>query len=96
MLIEIDGVPAHAEDGWVGRAARIGEALVSFNGHVGRCLITSRHPETGTVDLPTLELLSGYRSRLSTTEPLAFGIHGEVLEPGTVRLGDAVQLDGSG
>jgi uncharacterized protein YcbX len=62
---------------------------VAFRGHVGRCLVTSQSPDTGVVDLPTLELLS-YRRGAATTEPLAFGVFGEVLEPGTVRIGDSV------
>jgi MOSC domain-containing protein len=90
MLIEIDGVTAHAEDGWVGRAVRIGEATAGFGGHVGRCLITSRDPDTGRIDLPTLDMLDDYRNGVDTTEPLPFGIYGQVLEPGTVHVGDAV------
>ena len=90
MLIEIDGVAAHAEDHWVGSAVQIGGAKVEFGGHVGRCVITTRDPDTGVVDLPTLKMLGSYRLDLDTTEPLAFGIHGRVLEPGTVRVGDAV------
>jgi uncharacterized protein YcbX len=93
MLIEVSGVAAHAEDAWVGRRLRIGGARVTPRGHVGRCLVTSRHPETGVVDLPTLDLLRSYRGEEETTEPLPFGIYGEVLEPGTVRLGDAVTVD---
>ena len=92
MLIEVDGVDAHAEDGWVGRPVRIGEAVVRPRGHVGRCVITTRDPDTGDGDLPTLKLLAGYRRDLDTTEPLAFGIYGEVLEPGAVRLGDPVAV----
>ena len=90
MLIEIDGVDAHAEDGWVGRRVRIGEAEMTFNGHVGRCLTTSRDPDSGAVTLPTLEVLRAYRGELDSTEPLPFGIYGEVVSPGTVRVGDAV------
>ncbi len=90
MLIEIDGVEAHTEDSWVGREVRLGAAKVEFGGHVGRCVITTRDPDTGAVDLPTLKMLGSYRLDLDTTEPLAFGIHGRVLEPGTVRVGDAV------
>ncbi len=89
MLIEVAGPRAHQEDEWVGRTARMGEALVAVRGHVGRCLVTSQNPDSGVVDLPTLDLLS-YRRGLGTTEPLAFGVFGEVLEPGPVRLGDAV------
>jgi len=90
MLVEIDGVGAHGEDAWVARDVRVGAALVRMRGHVGRCVVTTRHPETGEVDLPTLELLASYRRDAETTEPLAFGIYGEVVEPGRVRVGDAV------
>jgi uncharacterized protein YcbX len=93
MLIEVDGVAAHEEDGWVGRTVTVGEAVIGFEGHVGRCLITSRDPDTGTVDLPTLDILREYRGDAKTTEPLAFGIYGRVLEPGTIRVGDPVVVD---
>jgi uncharacterized protein YcbX len=92
MLVEVEGVRAHEEDSWVGRVARLGEAAVRFNGHVGRCLVTSRDPESGELDLPTLDLLRSYRGELARTEPLPFGVYGEVLEPGMVRVGDRVEL----
>jgi uncharacterized protein len=94
MLIEIDGVGAHDEDRWVGRRARVGGALIAWGGHVGRCLITSRDPETGEIDLPTLDVLGTYRGSLESTEPLPFGIYGRVLEPGFVTVGDPVALEG--
>ncbi len=90
MTIEIDGVEPFAEDAWVGRELRVGDALVRLRGHVGRCIVTSRHPESGVVDLPTLELLRSFRADAPTSEPLAFGVYGEVLEPGAVALGDAL------
>jgi uncharacterized protein YcbX len=92
MLIELDGLDAHAEDDWVGAAVRLGEATVRFHGHVGRCLVTSRDPEHGAVDLPTLDLLGAYRRSADTTEPLALGIFGEVIAPGRVRVGDGVDV----
>jgi len=94
MLVEIDGVGAHEEDGWLGVDVRVGAALVRFAGHVGRCSITTRHPESGVVDLPTLDILREYRGGLETTEPLAFGVYGEVLEGGVVAVGDAVVVVG--
>ena len=93
MLVEVSGLAAHAEDGWVGREVRVGDALVRMHGHVGRCLVTGRNPDSGVSDLDTLELLRSYRTRIATTEPLACGIYGEVIEPGAVRLGDAVALN---
>lgn len=92
MLIEIDGVEAHAEDGWTGRSVRVGEAVVRVRGNVGRCLVTSYDPDTGQVTLPTLELLGAYRREVPSTEPLPFGVYAEVLAPGPVRVGDAVAV----
>ena len=92
MLVEINGVGAHEEDEWVGHRVQIGAARVAIRGHVGRCLVTSQSPDTGIVDMPTLKLLA-YRRDLPTTERLAFGVFGEVLEPGSVRIGDSVAPD---
>ncbi len=90
MLFEIDGVGAHEEDEWIDRPLRIGEAVITLRGHVGRCAITTRDPDTGTRDLDTLGALSKYRRDLPTTERLACGVYGEITQPGTVRVGDAV------
>ncbi len=93
MSIEIAGAAAFAEDGWLGRDVRIGEeAVIRPKGHVGRCLITSRDPETGRIDVPTLELLRRLRGAEPTTEPLALGVYGAVVRAGTVAVGDAVAL----
>jgi uncharacterized protein YcbX len=92
MLIEVDGVSPHAEDDWVGREARVGEATVRFEGHVGRCVVTSRDPDTGEKTMPMLDLLKAYRSEVPTTEDLAFGVFGSVVSGGVVRLGDTLIL----
>jgi uncharacterized protein YcbX len=89
MLFEIDGVSAHEEDTWIGGKVRIGDATVVFNGDIGRCIVTSRDPATGVVDLATLVTLASYR-RDGVTEPLPFGVYGSVLTPGRVRVGDSV------
>jgi uncharacterized protein YcbX len=94
MLIEVDGTGPHDEDGWVGRTLRIGDAALRGGGHVGRCVITNRDPDTGEIDLQTLKILGRYRRDLDTTEPVAFGIYGEVLRPGAVSVGDVVLVDG--
>ena len=87
MLFEIDGVSAHEEDTWIGTKVRLGEATVVFNGDIGRCIVTSRDPDTGVIDLPTLVTLASYR-RDGAAESLPFGIYGSVLIPGRVRVGD--------
>jgi MOSC domain-containing protein len=92
MLIEIDGVTAHEEDRWVGQTVSIGDAQLRFGGHVGRCLVTSRDPDSGEIDLPTLEILGTYRHEIASTEPLPFGVYGRVLREGTITVGDRVTL----
>jgi uncharacterized protein YcbX len=92
MSIEVSGTAPHEEDAWIGRELELGGARVLLLGHVGRCIVTSRHPESGVVDLPTLEILRDYRADAETTEPLAFGVHGSVLREGLVNVGDRVEL----
>lgn len=87
MLFEIDGAGEHEEDTWIGGRLQIGEATVTFNGDVGRCVVTSRDPDTGVVDLPTLAALAAYR-REGVAESLPLGVYGSVVAPGRVRVGD--------
>lgn len=94
MLFGIDGVEAHEEDSWLDRAVRIGGATVRVRGNVGRCIVTSRDPDTGMRNLSTLDVLAEYRSGVETTEPLPFGVWGEIIRPGPVGLGDGVELEG--
>jgi hypothetical protein len=91
MLFEIDGVEAHAEDDWIGNRVAIGDAVVAPVGNVGRCAVTTKNPDTGEVDLDTLKTLAAYRPD-GRTEPLPFGVHAAVAQPGRVRVGDAVHL----
>ena len=90
MTFGIDGLEAHEEDGWIGREVRVGDAVVRVEGNVGRCAATTRQPETGVVDFKTLHHLKAYRDEVPTTEPLPFGVHARVLQPGRVRVGDPV------
>jgi uncharacterized protein YcbX len=92
MTFGVDGLEAHEEDGWVGREVRAGDALLQVAGNVGRCALTTRNAETGVVDLKTLHHLNAYRGQLATTERLPFGVHARVVQPGRVRVGDAVGL----
>jgi uncharacterized protein YcbX len=92
MNFGISGVEPYAEDELIGRSVQIGAAVVKPRGHVGRCLITSRHPDTGEIDLDTLKILATYRRDLDTTEDLAFGVFGQVEQPGRIRVGDPVSV----
>ena len=63
----------------------------SLRGNIGRCSITQQDPETGVKSFDTLKLIHEARGQMPTTEPLPFGVHAEVVEPGRVAVGDAVE-----
>ena len=92
MTIGVDGVEAHAEDDWIGERVRVGGAVVAVRAHVGRCAVTTRDPDTGIRDLDTLGVIAEYRAEVETREPLPFGVWCEVVEPGAVAVGDAVEV----
>jgi uncharacterized protein YcbX len=94
MTIGVDGVEAHAEDTWLGRQVRLGEALVAVRGNVGRCAVTTLDPDRGVRDLDTLGTIAAYRGDVPTSEPLPFGVWCEVVEPGRVAVGDPVEPAG--
>ena len=93
MNFGIDGLREHEEDEWLGRRVRIGEAVVVPIGNVGRCAVTTQNPDTGAPDLDTLKALAAYRPGIDATEPLPFGVHAAVANPGRVSVGDPVELD---
>ena len=90
MLFEVDGVEPYAEETWIGRDVRIGEAVVRPHGNVGRCVVTTCDPDTATRDFDTLKVLAAHRKDVETSEPLPLGVVGKVVTPGRVRVGDAV------
>jgi uncharacterized protein YcbX len=92
MTVGVAGIGPFSEEGWLGSSLRIGEAVVRVAGNVGRCAVTTQDPDSGSVDLPTLDLLHELRHDVPTTEPLPFGVWGEVAVPGRVRVGDPLEL----
>ena len=90
MLFGVEGVDPHEEDSWIGREVALGDAVIGVTGNVGRCMVTTRNPDSGVADLDTLRLLAGYRGVVETTEPLPFGVVGRVVSGGRVRVGDMV------
>jgi MOSC domain-containing protein len=91
MLIGIEGIDPHEEDGWLGRLVDVGSATVRPVAHCGRCAVTTQDPDTGAVTLDTLRVLGEYRGAVASLEPLPFGVWGEVVTAGRVRLGDPVR-----
>jgi uncharacterized protein YcbX len=92
MSVVVDGIEAYGEDAWLGRRVRLGEVIVAPHGNVGRCAVTTHDPDTGRRSLDTLQLLAETRADVPTTEALPFGVWGQVLVPGRIRLGDEVAV----
>ena len=90
MLIGIAGGEPHAEDSWIGRDVAIGDAVVRVHEQVARCAITTKNPDDGERDLDTLRVIKGYRG-VRGKNHVDFGVYGEVVRPGRVRVGDAVE-----
>ena len=89
MLLELAGARPHQEDEWMKRDVRIGEVVVRVNAFDPRCVITTQDPETGLRDIPTLHTIKAYRG-LRDGKHIDFGVYADVVEPGTIRVGDPV------
>ena len=91
LLLQLDGCEPREEHGWTGRRLRVGDAIIEAGGPVPRCVVTTQDPNTGGRDLDTLGILARYRGK-PDGKHVEFGIYGTVVEPGTVHLGDRVEL----
>lgn len=92
MTIELEGVrEPHEEDTWESRRVRIGEAVLRVGDQVPRCVVTTLDPATGRKDFPTLHVIKEYRG-VTRKGNVHFGVYADVEVPGTVRVGDALEL----
>ena len=87
MLVELEHTAPYEEDTWVGRTVRLGEAVVQVTHPLERCVIITQSPATGEKDWDGLHVLAQERG-----PDLCLGVIAEVLQPGSVRLGDPVVL----
>jgi uncharacterized protein len=90
MLVHVAGTRPHEEDDWLGREVRIGDAVVRLTKQDGRCRMTTRNPETGIRDFDTLKAIKAYRG-LRNGKSIDFGVYGDVVAPGRIRVGDPVE-----
>jgi uncharacterized protein YcbX len=91
MLVEVDGCERpHEEDEWIGTRVRIGDAVVRVAQPIPRCAVTTQDPGSGIRDFRTLHVIKDYRG-IRGGKYLDFGVGAEVLEPGVVRVGAAVE-----
>jgi uncharacterized protein len=94
MLIEFSSDQPHIEDSWDGKLLQVGDALLRGGGPVKRCAATTRDPDSGSVNLQTLRLIMGYRGRQDSVSGVGayFGSYADVVEPGTISVGDTLSL----
>ena len=87
MLFELDGCEPYEEDTWSGRLLRLGDARIRVGGQIPRCAVTTYDPESGSRDFGTLHAIKQLRGE-NAERKLPFGVYGEVVESGMVRVGD--------
>ena len=88
MLLELDGLYPLAEEEWRDRQVRAGDALLLVGRPTPRCAVPSANPDTGCRNRDVLRELLDARGDVDGEACL--GVYAEVLEPGTVRVGDEV------
>jgi uncharacterized protein YcbX len=88
MLLELEGLEPLAEEEWRSRRVRAGEAVLLVGEPTPRCAVPSASPDTGVRDRDVLRELVERRGRVGGE--VCLGVYAEVLEPGRVRVGDAV------
>jgi uncharacterized protein len=84
VVIELDrDHDAFCESDWVGRDIGLGQAVVRIVSPTERCVVTTIDPDTLDRDRVVLSELAVRRDNL-------FGVYGQVVCPGWVRIGDPV------
>ncbi len=87
--VVVDGAPAWAEDGWVGRHVRIGEVRFRMPKPCARCVLTTNDQETGERGREPLRTLG---QRRNINQELLFGMNLIPDNAGVLRIGDPVEL----
>ncbi len=83
--IVIDGVDGIDEFGWPGAELHIGDVVIALDSRRGRCPMTTVDPDTLEVDRGVLkDIIARFDGKLA--------LNAEVLRPGTIRVGDSVEL----
>ena len=84
----VDGWEPWAEQALVGRDLRIGAVVLHLAEPIQRCKATMANPATGLRDVDTLQ---GLRDHAGAQN---FGLYARVVQGGTLRPGDAVEVVG--
>src|SRR4051794_34531939 len=83
--IVVGGVEGLAERDWPGRGLRIGPVVIGLDSLRQRCVMTTFHPDTLAQD-------AGVLRRLVRDFGGELALNASIVEPGTIRVGDTVEL----
>lgn len=87
--IVVAGAPAWAEDDWIGRRLRLGDLVVRVAKPCDRCVVTTIDQDTGEKSRQPLRALGLHRRYAAG---LLFGLHLVAERPGTLHVGDPLEL----
>ena len=89
----------HVEDSWDGRLIKVGTATLKVRTAVPRCGITGFNPASGVRDQDVMRALIKYRAKANLPDGMlpdyatpGFATYADVISPGVVAVGDAVEL----
>lgn len=86
IVVDVPGAEADpVEDAWVGRRLRIGDTEYAVTERVERCVMTNAAQ-------PGLPYDNRVLKTLAARHDMMLGVYADVLTPGTVSAGDAVEL----
>lgn len=96
MTVTVAGVPAFAEDDWLGEALCVGDAVVRVTSQVRRCAAVQKDPDGGRTRGNALRRIKEVRGTTTTGSGrgLHLGVYADVERSGRVRVGDGVRLAG--
>jgi uncharacterized protein YcbX len=93
MTVTVQGVPPFTEDSWAGHLVRIGDSIVRVEVPIRRCAAVQKDPDGLRSRVDPLSRIRQVRGVTTSRNgrALHLGVYGEVVQPGVVRIGDAVR-----
>ncbi|MEG3618196.1 MOSC domain-containing protein [Magnetovibrio sp. PR-2] len=86
MNLILEDLEPWTERDWVGKRIKIGDVILDVSQDTGRCIATHINPDSGEKDAKVLHAL---KDNFGHTN---MGIYAKVVEGGTIRPGDCVNL----
>ncbi len=85
VVMHTPEAPPHSEEGWVGRRLRIGTAIIEVTEPTERCVMVNLAQPGLASDERILRVLA-------QEHDAHLGVYASVMQPGTLHLGDPVEL----